>query len=772
MELTQQYYSAAAAVSDRKSKKNSVSDFAQATFDAFEPFINIFDPGASFDGPYHAISKEDWELFRRQKAGEKPLFYPDGTKFHPYNHVIRNIYSPEHVQKHICGNEVSYCTSGRKGLGLFYLDTDAHKPWQTDEAHAKALLQSFFAFGYFRASGRGQNGYLKIRYSSIDEFNEAAHQLQATLKRLFLHSQILCDIEVKGTITHDGKSGLLAKLPFTTKAQQHKRDETDSWDGRQLELFKGCPIVGIRWVEQIARQIEEQIDEDRVARFSERKQKIQRWSESRTEIIERFRAHGFRGTDEEVFAKAKRLRDQHMHESNIDSRLSGASAPDMQSPAAIGITEKPMAVPGASPATPAIVSTRQGTQRGDAFTRNQQDLPPFVRDFYKKHRAFPTLEDALCHLQKNGLFSGEWSDNEQGRAKRVCQILGTLIANIDPKLLRNGETKPVALSVGKFGWWVRDHIGPRMTAEVVNLQGFDPVTLTAPVQRVSIPAKFVETFLVVADFCLNQDPLENKAVPTNRIKKIWKMVVGGASWNQTFYQVVRDRLDKMGIVHIFDRQHDNNKAWRWDVGPNFPAESWEKEQQSLAELVKRSRFGISYQEFIAHTKIVIDEALHNPVSNRFAFSGSLGPKTRHSTPSRQTPPSPRHFLRSVHRILLMSTEKFRRHPDVRQPAPAILNQFTRQRHPLVIAEVTSASIPRIQPLDRSSDGRTARPSGLAEEATGKGGQGTPLALRNSAPWEGVACSMVMGECHRGFVLPHPLAVRTRNQHAVHPVAAR
>ena len=72
--------------------------------------------------------------------------------------------------------------------------------------------------GYFRASKRGQNGYLKIRYQSIREFNAAAGQLQAALGRLFLHLGILCDIEVKGTITHKDKSGSLAKLPFSTNA--------------------------------------------------------------------------------------------------------------------------------------------------------------------------------------------------------------------------------------------------------------------------------------------------------------------------------------------------------------------------------------------------------------------------------------------------------------------------------------------------------------------------------------------------------------------------
>jgi len=606
MQLTQQYSSVTAKVSERKKQKIFVSQFAQATFDAFEPFINIYDPGASCIAPYHTISKQDWELFRRHKAGEKPLFFPDGTKFHPYNHVIRNIYSPEHVQKHF-ENEVSYYTSGKKGFGLLYLDIDAHHSWQIDEIKAKDLLQRLFPFGYFRQSGRGQNGYLKIRYSSIEEFNETAAQLQATLRQLFLQFEILCDIEVKGKITHKDKSGSLAKLPFNT----------DVWNGDQLELFKTCPVVSIRRVSQTACQIAGLIDENRVATFTERKQKIQEWSESRAQIVQRFRNHGFRGTDEEVFAKAKSHRDQAIL--NRNAKLLSGETPDMRSAKAIDIIEKPKAVVD-RPEIPIRVSSQQGTCQGDAFARNQKDLAPFVRSFYKKHRTLPELEDALNHLHDNKLFSGDWSDNEHGRAKRVSQVLESLAESFDPKLLRTGDSKPVELSVEKFRWWVRDHFFKGMTANVVNLQAFDPVTMTAPVQRVSVPASFIATFLVVADFCLNQDPLENKAVPTNRFKKIWAMVSRGASWNQTYYQVVRDSLDRVGVLNIFDRNHDNNKAWRWEAGSNFPAQSRKEHLSKQSERLKGFSLGVSYEEFIGNTVIVIDGQLHNTLyqtNNRF-----------------------------------------------------------------------------------------------------------------------------------------------------------
>ena len=173
---------------DKSGKENKISQLAQESFEAFKPFINLLDCGISIGyGPFHLITKKDWDFFRRHKAGERGLRYENGTKFHPYLDVLRNIFSPWHIEKHIEEHQTTYFTSGKRGRGLLYLDIDAHHPWQIDEYRAKAVLEKVFPFGYFRASNRGQNGYLKIRYRSIREFNEIASRLQGTLKRLFLH---------------------------------------------------------------------------------------------------------------------------------------------------------------------------------------------------------------------------------------------------------------------------------------------------------------------------------------------------------------------------------------------------------------------------------------------------------------------------------------------------------------------------------------------------------------------------------------------------------
>ena len=155
----------------------------------------------------------------------------------------------------------------------------------------------------------------------------------------------------------------------------------------------------------------------------------------------------------------------------------------------------------------------------------------------------------------------------------------------DPEKLGSEPNQLLSVSLGRYAWWVRQQFGAGIKAKVVDLRQFDPVSMTAPVSNVFVPAHFIETFMVVADVCLNRDPLDNKAVPTNRIKKLWSMVEGGAAWNQKYFQIVRDRLDRMGVIRIIDRHHQEGKAWRWVAGSEFPADSWKEHQQRYREKI-------------------------------------------------------------------------------------------------------------------------------------------------------------------------------------------
>src|SRR5260221_14180885 len=102
--VTLKYSSKAKSKSGGKRKRKSKispSLLAQQTFTAFQSFINVFDPGICLEQPFHTITKEAWELNKRRKVGERLLLCRNGKEFNPYFDIVRNIYSPEHVQKHL-----------------------------------------------------------------------------------------------------------------------------------------------------------------------------------------------------------------------------------------------------------------------------------------------------------------------------------------------------------------------------------------------------------------------------------------------------------------------------------------------------------------------------------------------------------------------------------------------------------------------------------------------------------------------------------------------
>jgi len=564
----------------RQKSKQQISQIAELSFEAFRPFINIFDCGECYDGhPYHLITKLDWALFARHKAGERGLTYPGGFAFNPYLCIVKNIFSPKQVHDHIHHRRTTYYTSGRNGLALMYLDIDAHHPWQSDEYRAKAVLQRMFPAAFFRASKRGQNGYLKVRYVTMQEFNTTAAHLQTVLKRLFLHLGILCDIEVKGTITCDGKSGTLAKLPFSNTYPCNMRDETDCWGHRQLRAFKVCPLINATRVGVVADQVNRKLDDAKIREFGDYKKSL---------------------AEPAVAASQP--------EAPVATPVSTHAAPPPPAPG------QERAVRPVRAAYSKATNVDEDVD-GDAFARNHKDIKPFVREFYKHHHRLPTTDEALDWLRHHGRYSGDWHDNEAKRARRVSQILRFTERTFDPAKLSTGQHQAANLNVNRFGWWVRQHFGEGMAVEVADHSRFDPFTMTAPVAHLSIPARFIQTFLAVAEVCLRQDPLGNSAVPTNRIKKLWRMVEGGANWNQRHYQIVRDRLDRMGVITITDREHQPGKAWRWESGQDFPEGSWKAEQRKLRERHKQPSGDQTepYRERKVHNTLYQDGPVFDPV---------------------------------------------------------------------------------------------------------------------------------------------------------------
>jgi hypothetical protein len=304
-----------------------------------------------------------------------------------------------------------------------------------------------------------------------------------------------------------------------------------------------------------------------------------------------------------------------------------------------------VAIPSRPSAKPCSLRAKMNlppVESDDAFRRNLEDLPSFTRAFYSQERRYPTVDEALEWLHANGRYSGEWEDGESRRAKRVQQILDFLEVDFNPELLGKGSS--VSLRLGRFSWWIRQHFGYMMTGKTTDIKRFDAKTMTAPSSTVSVPAKFVETFLTVAEFCTKTDPLSNKAVPTNRIKKIWAMVKNGSPWNQKYFQVVRDKLHRMGVISIFDRKHHIGKAWRWMIGDNFPEQSLGEQQQKLKEKSHLPRRPpVSLVEFLADIRSK-NNNIHNTLYyDESQFSGNCPSDEQVRPPPWSTDHSSRQF---------------------------------------------------------------------------------------------------------------------------------
>jgi hypothetical protein len=309
-------------------------------------------------------------------------------------------------------------------------------------------------------------------------------------------------------------------------------------------MFKERPIVNSRRIKHIVSQLD--IDDEKAQHFAEYKQSL----DVKAEVC-RKRQIAVKKTGPFILLTQNESRAAVQH----GACLKNANAVDR--------------------------TTKSGSSTGDAFLRNCEDLLPFIRDFYKKNKTYPTFEDGLDYLHTNGLFSGNWNDRLNRRANRVGQILAFYRPTFDPNKLSVGKHNPIVLRLGQYAWWVRQVFGTGIKTSYQDKARFDPYSMTAPIVKVFIPARFIETFLVVADACLRQDPSDNNGVPTDRIKKLWNMVANGAPWNQRYYQIVREKFHRLDVIRIIDRNHKKDKAWRWVAGTYFPGNNFRETQRKL-----------------------------------------------------------------------------------------------------------------------------------------------------------------------------------------------
>jgi len=216
------------------------------------------------------------------------------------------------------------------------------------------------------------------------------------------------------------------------------------------------------------------------------------------------------------------------------------------------------------PNNPVLGAVKYASKEPCAFKRNWAALLEYSRMFFMANKRLPSVEEAMEHLKRNRLYSGKWTDNEAHRRQRVADILGKIAETFDPSLIQRQQAVKLDSGIRR---WCRRHFPNGLVGHRHRINELD---MSAATQEIRVPARFVEHCIGVIAFCLN-DPLENNALPVNRIKAVWNLIEDAPSWNQNYFKVVRIHLERIGVVRIFDKNHEAGKAWRWAKGENFPA---------------------------------------------------------------------------------------------------------------------------------------------------------------------------------------------------------
>ena len=548
-----------------ETKDSDVLELAKATFSEFDPYINVFDCGKKItnsDGesnPIHLITQEACKFYgtwRKLSKDQRKTFKPvyeigsrHGQEFHHWNHYQKHRFSSKMIAEHIRGEQTYYYTSSKRRQALIYLDIDAHNG-ETDELRAVELLQDICGTkksSLWNPSSRGQNGYLKIRYGYIDnpdlshpmfndlssdeiaklrvrirnglntcEFNSLVDRAQAAYRRYLKYYDIECKFELKGKVTEYTTNPIYGTLDIKSGSLAKFPFAGWSWD--RLNEFKKQTTIGwYTWERQI-------------------------------QLLEK-------------------MLDEKEQSTNEPSIIEAAASCGMQSPTATDIYLTPTAIEGKP--------NKEVDPESCAFRRSHRDCKPFIREFFRKHHRTPEHQDFLAYLKENGLYSGEWDDPNSDRECRTKRVLDFALQTFDPNVMGKGEGRWAKFpklkwlrryATGRFG----SMQGTSVKGKNKIIYGEDGLKSGLRIQQCQVPADFVQHCVCVILTCM-EDLAENDGLPEERIVKAWELLPNAPRWNRDYYAIVRDHLERHGVVEIYDKKHRRNKCWRWRKGKNYPS---------------------------------------------------------------------------------------------------------------------------------------------------------------------------------------------------------
>ena len=582
-------------------ESGTILTLAEATWRAFKPFLSKYQ--WAFDAPSHSPRKTEIASAIRNKGKDGCCTFrrPEG-----YTFKLRRLRDWAFEQAINDKRKIYYVSYGKQAL--LYFDIDLHQHWQTAEQGeaAKRIIESVLrkCFGasvlFWNYSSRGINGYLKVNLQGMEftDANKVFERLENALRLVLAFTENLADFEIKG------KVGFLVDDETCHWAQYGKLPiHSPNWNFARLEEFKSRPVVSIRRLEALCRDIERQVPQEVLLRWKEFKASKgdePRWDgdwflvspKLEKALLTKY-GEGWRfmfmcqGNDDETWmdreyyqpGKIPELmtveewltRKRERSAAQRPVKITPQTQPEPP-PQESQSSRQVEAVPEPPPQEQSVKSPLKINiklvdlaSEPDSFVRQKEALFRFSR--YLKR--VPTVEEALAYLHDEKLFTAPWEENLDRRKTRVRDILKWIANTFDASKCAKGS-----VNVGKYDEWARKKFPNGLIyskrkkhldveGEVIEFH-----------QNVHVSTQFIACFMALAEFALLIDKNQDNSFPHDRAEELWKSLYAKGLFPVQFcpkqWPVCRDMLEQYGIVRITDRDYRTGKAMKWDVDRFFP----------------------------------------------------------------------------------------------------------------------------------------------------------------------------------------------------------
>ncbi len=487
-----------------------------------------------------------------------------------------------------------YTSDTRRNLLMF--DVDGHKAHQnramTEAAQRiiEAEMRSVIgAAPCFVASGRGENGYLKVNIDGFtpEEANQVYDDLQGAIRLLLVQHGSLADFEIKGTITWMDDAGKLhagryGKLPMSSP----------DWSYAWFDEFRRSRTVTIPELKKLIEKIKATATDEDVRRHGaavhaailvhylplekDHEWKLNRdignaWQDDCI-IHEGCRWVARRALPDDLIEKLWPDYRPDVDEEAADSQASRhcRSLRSLDAGVPFGDTGLEPLVESDKIKMPVPKSNL--ADEPDSYKRQHAALLVFGRSL----KRVPALAEALDYIKQNGLFTGSWRQNESRRKARVKNILRRIATTFDPNKCSTRTVDAAKLqawtaaNANKYEAWAKKKFPTGITGGKKHV-GEDGEIYQ---QSLNVGPQFIGVFIAVCEFGLVVDKNEDDSLPHERAKKVWNTLHEKGLVTVPFcdrkWAVCRDVLEQYGIVKLIDRDYCTNKAMKWAVGQFFP----------------------------------------------------------------------------------------------------------------------------------------------------------------------------------------------------------